>query len=169
MEGERKVRMKMMESEMEVGERAAKESELIRNLIEDLADDQDLIVPVPAVEPSIMEMVMEYCSFHAHANSNNTSKQQVHEWDAEFARKAFAADEKQATISHILMAAQHLQIHGLFHLSCATIAHWISHKSVPEIRAIFKKQNDFTREEEKRILKETRWVDDPVPATPHRE
>ena len=58
------------------------------------------------------------------------------------------------------MAANYLDIKPLLELSCAKVASLIKGRSIPEIRQFFKITNDFSPEEEERVIQENKWAEE---------
>ncbi|KAM7466405.1 hypothetical protein LguiB_013967 [Lonicera macranthoides] len=58
----------------------------------------------------------------------------------------------------MLLAANYLNIKSLFEKVCTKIADRIKDMSVEEVREVFKIENDFTPEEEKKIRDEHAWA-----------
>ena len=56
-----------------------------------------------------------------------------------------------------VVAANYLDIKLLLELSCAS---QIKGKSIPDIRQYFNIENDFTPEEEERVMEENRWAEE---------
>ncbi|KAF3497133.1 hypothetical protein DY000_02054139 [Brassica cretica] len=66
-----------------------------------------------------------------------------------------------STVYDLLMAANYLNIKGLFDLTCQGVADVIAAcKDHKEIRAMFGLVNDFTAEEEAEVVKENEWAFD---------
>ena len=96
---------------------------------------------------------------------SNNMAENVEKWDAEF------IDLDDTELFKIVNAANYLMIQSLLDLSCAKIASYIKGKSTQEIRDRFNIVNDFTEEEEEKVVflhvishlqirQENRWADD---------
>ena len=64
----------------------------------------------------------------------------------------------QALLFDLVIAANYLDIKPLLRLASARIAALIKGKSIEEIRQFFKMTNDFTPEEEQRIIEENNFA-----------
>ena len=64
----------------------------------------------------------------------------------------------QALLFDIVIAANYLDIKPLLRLASARIAALIKGKSIEEIRQFFKMTNDFSPEEEQRIIEENNFA-----------
>ncbi|KAF3332964.1 SKP1-like protein 1B [Carex littledalei] len=143
----------------------AKESQIIRDMIED--DCVITNIPVANVNQKILAMVLEYCQMHVdkaemEANALNpqttagegssSNKKDLKDWDKEF------INVDLDTLYDLILAANYLNISGLLNLTTQAVADIIKGKTVEEIRATFNIKNDFTPEEEKAIRKEHPWA-----------
>ncbi|XP_042455427.1 SKP1-like protein 1 [Zingiber officinale] len=77
------------------------------------------------------------------------------QWDLEFVKVDLDL------IHHLLKAANYLDIEDLMFMAVEGAANAIRGNNPEEIRKLFDLENDFTPEEEKEILKEYSWLDDP--------
>jgi S-phase kinase-associated protein 1 len=148
----------------EVDENVAMMSTTVKNLIDDTCD---VDVPLPNVEGRILAKVIEYCKYHHASDSSkldgpSTSSQKPAEnkedadkkWDAEFLKV------DQATLFHLILAANYMNVKGLLDLTCQTVAGMIKGKTPEEIRKTFNIKNDFTPEEEEEVRRENQWAFD---------
>ena len=71
----------------------------------------------------------------------------ISSWDSDFLK------EDQGTIFSLILAANYLDIEGLLHATCKSVANMMKGRSANEIREIFNIQNDFTSSEEKQVRK----------------
>jgi S-phase kinase-associated protein 1 len=80
-----KVRLKSSDDEIfEVGEAVASQSEVIKNIIEDIGTDY--IIPLLNVTSKILAMVIEYSNYHVEAAKTAISEEDIKTWDEEFAK-----------------------------------------------------------------------------------
>ncbi|GLJ33195.1 hypothetical protein SUGI_0668570 [Cryptomeria japonica] len=100
----------------------------------------------------ILAKVIEYCEYHVNT-ANTISMQDVKMWEQEFVR-----DLDQATLCHLILGAQYMEIRNLLYLICQTVAERIKGKSPEEVREIFNIRNDLTPEEEEEIRRENEWA-----------
>ncbi|GLJ36354.1 hypothetical protein SUGI_0729760 [Cryptomeria japonica] len=115
--------------DFEVDKMVAMESEVIKNCIQDTHHGMEplkLCLPSGHTEPvKVLEKVLEYCDYHAHAKSSSISEEDVKIWDTDFTKNIMAADRNLGSVCHILKAADFLQIIGLCNLLSKTIANFI--------------------------------------------
>ncbi|GLJ36331.1 hypothetical protein SUGI_0729280 [Cryptomeria japonica] len=156
--------------DFQVEKTVAMESEVIKKFMQDTGE-QVLIftiswIPCKTLESrfpyikrgKILEKVLEYCEYHANAKSNSISEENVKIWDMDFAKNVVAADENQAITYHIIRAADFLDIKGLFDLLCKAVGNVLKDKCIEEMRRIFGKENDFSKEEEIAVREEISWA-----------
>ncbi|KAG3152072.1 hypothetical protein PI126_g10687 [Phytophthora idaei] len=111
----------------------------------------------------ISELVVEFCRHHKDAPmaeiqkplKNNVLTEAVDEWDAKFVDL-----EDQELLFVLILAANYMDIKSLLDLSCAKVACMIKGKTPEEIRATFGITEEFTEEEQQRILGENKWIED---------
>lgn len=148
--------------EFEVEEAVVKMSVTLKNLIEDLGDDNDSAIPVPNVTSNILEKVIDFCKEHkddpvlTEEQALEKRHEEITGFDAEFVKV------DQNTLFDMILAANFLDIKPMLDLTCKTVACMIrAHGKSPEdIRQHFNIKNDFTPEEEEQIRKENEWCED---------
>lgn len=84
----------------------------------------------------------------------NEKKIELSEWDQNF------VNVDQQTLFEMILAANYLDVKSMLDITCKAVANMIIGKTPEEIRKTFNIKNDFTPEEEEKILKETQWCDD---------
>ncbi|XP_045154599.1 S-phase kinase-associated protein 1-like [Echinops telfairi] len=147
---------------IEVDVEIAKQSEIIKTMVEDLGmdDEDDDPVPLPNVSAEILKKVIEWCTYHMEdapppppQNYEDKAKKvmDIPIWDQEF----LTVD--QETLYELMMAANYLDIKGLFDVTCKTVANMIKEKTPEEIRQTFNIENDFTEEEEAQLRRQSLW------------
>lgn len=131
-------------------------SELIRDMLENSEDDNDEVIPLPHVQSHVLERIIQYTDYHWNNPAAPINKPlkgfvepELGDWDRHFLQTL----DCQLLVD-ILMAASYLDIKDLFDLCCAKIASDLSEKSPEQVRDIFGISNQFTPEEEERIVKE---------------
>lgn len=156
--------------ELKVLREAAKMSGLIKDLLEDLPEGDQTVIPVPNVAGRTLKYVVEYLEYH-HNNRHDPIEKPLKgkiddvicEWDKTFLFTDLVKDhdEKQhELLIDVIMAANFLNIKDLLDLTCACVASMIKGKSPEQIRALFNIENDFTPEEEEKIREENRWCEE---------
>ena len=145
---------------LEVPVALASNSELIATIIEDRGTDEDILLD-PVDKPTMEKVIvfMEHLAEHSPPEiekplPSTDFSQVVGAWYADYVNieteKLFA----------LVLAANYLDIKPLLELSCAKVASDIKGRSVPEIRQYFNIENDFTPEEEERMMEENRWAEE---------
>lgn len=152
------------------------QSVTIKNMLSDLGDESDAIIPLPSVNGKIMKKVIEYCTHHHNESKKEDDDQEsettkedddqksekqllspcddIAPWDKEF------CEVDQPTLFEMITAANYLDIKPLLELTCKTVANMIRGKTPDEIRKTFNIKGEFTPEEEKRIREENEWAMD---------
>ncbi|KAJ7537390.1 hypothetical protein O6H91_11G004200 [Diphasiastrum complanatum] len=147
-----KVELRSSDGQMfEVDEAVAFQSQILKNLIEDIGKDS--AVPLPNVTSKILAKVIKYCKYHVdlHKSGDKKPKEDL-DWDADFVKV------DRATLFELIMAANYLNIQSLLDLTCQTVADMIKGKTLEEIRKTFNIKNDFTPEEEEEVRRENQWA-----------
>ncbi|KAH0865402.1 hypothetical protein HID58_082613 [Brassica napus] len=154
-------KMKSSDDEsFEVDEAVVLQSQLLSHVVEDCTGPEHKIEKVTG---KILEKVVEYCENHVAvvddggANSSSASSgDALKKWD-----NKFITQMDLSTVYGLLMAANYLDIKGLFDLTCQGVADVIAAcKDHKEFRATFGLVNDFTEEEEAEVLEENEWAFD---------
>ncbi|GBB93636.1 hypothetical protein RclHR1_02200017 [Rhizophagus clarus] len=157
----KKVTLKSVdEVEFKVEIPVASRSILIKNMIEDIGE-QDQCIPLPNVNEKVLKKVLEWCQHHVNdpqlTNDDDDSRRrntEIDDWDQMF------LNVEQDLLFEIILAANYLDIKPLLDVGCKTVANMIKGKSTEEIRSMFNIVNDFTPEEEEQIRKENEWAED---------
>jgi len=136
--------------ELKVPKKAIMLSQTITHMIQDIPQEDDKI-PIENVRPEIMEKVIEYCIFHCEKHTEREEES----WDRDFFNSL-----STEVLFECVLAADFLHIQSLLKSGCKRIADSIRGKSVQEMRQYFGVKNDFTPEEEERIMKENEWLMD---------
>ncbi|KAI9139379.1 SCF ubiquitin ligase complex subunit Skp1 [Paraphysoderma sedebokerense] len=148
-----------------VEKQVAERSVLLKNMLEDVGDDDNdsSPIPVPNVTGRVLRKVIEYCTHHKNdpmptAEDENSDEKKrsddIEDWDADF------INVEQELLFEIILAANYLDIKPLLDLGCKTVANMIKGKTPEEIRKTFNIVCDFTPEEEAQIRKENEWAED---------
>uniref|UniRef100_A0A8D2CM81 S-phase kinase-associated protein 1 n=1 Tax=Sciurus vulgaris TaxID=55149 RepID=A0A8D2CM81_SCIVU len=145
----------------EVDVEIAKQSVTTKTMLEDLGmDDEgdDEPVPLPNVNAAILKKVIQWCTHHKEdppppPEDEENKEKQTHDipvWDQEFLKV------DKGTIFKLILAANYLDVKGLFDVTRKTVANMIKGKTL-EIRKTFNIKNDFTEEEEAQVHQENQW------------
>ncbi|KAJ1822146.1 hypothetical protein LPJ56_000993 [Coemansia sp. RSA 2599] len=156
---------------IEVEREVIEQSGTIRNILNDVRMS-DKPIPLPNVSGPILTKIIQYCTHHRNdpsrrqpaqdgLNMDNDSSEaaiqraieKMDEFDHDFCRV------DQGTLFDILLAANFLDIQPLVDLAGYTVASMLKGKTVQEIRDTFHIKNDFSPEEEERVLKANAWCE----------
>ena len=160
MEIEKKLTLISSDGEkMEISSKAAKRSNLIKNIINDFPESSE--VPLNKVNGSILKKIKEYLEHYENEEpkeikkplASNNFKECVDEWDFKF------IDLELDIIFEIISGANYMDISSLLELGTAKVASVIKGKNTEEMRKIFNIENDFTPQEEQEILEESKWCE----------
>ncbi|KAJ2612816.1 E3 ubiquitin ligase complex SCF subunit scon-3 [Coemansia sp. RSA 1365] len=146
--------------DFQVSMEVAKQSVLIKNLIDDLGETEEAI-PLPNVTSKVLEKVIEYCEHHKHDppvikdeyDDLPKRSDDISPWDEQYMKI------DQEMLFEILLASNYMDIKPLLDLGCKTVANMIRGKSAEEIRKMFNIVDDFTPEEKEQIKKENEWAE----------
>ncbi|CAG7866023.1 unnamed protein product [Brassica rapa] len=145
----------------EVDEAVVLQSQHLSHVVEDCTGREHKIENVTG---KVLAKVVEYCENHvavvddggANSSSSSSSGDALKKWDDKFIKEM-----DMSTVYDLIMAADYLDIKGLFDLTCQGVADVIAAcKDHKEIRATFGLVNDYTAEEEAEVLKENQWAFD---------
>ncbi len=120
----------------------AKMSVTIKNLMEDLFDeDNENIIPVPAVNGVILNKIFEFCNY---IHTNQEEYDNVKAWIDD---KSFTSslsqwfidymNVDQQTMFEIILGANFLDIQMLLNMECKHVASIIRNKTPEELRTLF--------------------------------
>ncbi|TPX74856.1 hypothetical protein CcCBS67573_g03881 [Chytriomyces confervae] len=165
--------------EFSVSQDIACQSQLIKNMIEDVGDADEQPIPLPNVAGAILQKggscfpsisnapkltlfaVIEYATMHKddppsapETDAKPSTSEDIEDRDKQF------LNVDQGTLFEIILAANYLDMKSLLDVGCKTVANMIKGKTVEEVRALFNIVNDFTPEEEEQIRKENEWCED---------
>ncbi|XP_059628340.1 SKP1-like protein 14 [Cornus florida] len=133
--------------EFSVEQSLAIQSELIKNMIED--ECELTTIPLPNVTTKVLEMIIEFWRKHA---DSKAPEEDLKKFDAEFIEKPIPE------LFQLVQAADYLNTHDLWDLTCQKIADNIKDMMPEEVREIFNIENDLTPEEEEEIRREYAWA-----------
>jgi len=128
----------------------------IKCMLDDLGkDERDSPIVLSNVNTKILDKIITYCNYHT---ANKSPKEEVKDdilpWDLEFCKI------DQTDLFGLILAANYLDIKPLLDLTCKTVANMIKGKTPEEIRKTFNIKNDFTPEEEEKVMKENEWCEE---------
>ncbi|KAK9888078.1 hypothetical protein WA026_000353 [Henosepilachna vigintioctopunctata] len=127
----------------EVDVEIAKCSITIKTMLLDLGMDE--VVPLPNVNSAILEKVIEWATYHKDdppptEDDQNKARRSddISSWDVDFLKV------DHGTLYKIMVAANYLDIKGLFDVTCKTFANMVKRKSEEEICKSFNIKKYFT-------------------------
>lgn len=135
-------------------------------VIDSMMDESDYVAdnefPMPDVDSSTLQKVIEYCDHYlidpmpeiAKPIQSDDFAKLVPKWYDEYA----SIDYK--VLFKIVEAANYMDIPPLMNLICAKIASMIKDKSIEQIRETFSIENDLTPEEEAKLKEEYKWCEE---------
>lgn len=150
--------VKLQSSDNEVFEvdvEVAKQSEVIRQMVEDCDYDDfdDEPIPLLNVNAAILRKVIEWATHHKDdpppkEDEENREKRtdDIEPFDREFLKV------DQGTLFELILAANYLDMKLLLDVLCKTVANMIKGKTPEEIRKTFNIKHDFKPEEEQADL-----------------
>jgi S-phase kinase-associated protein 1 len=142
------LKLKTSDNEVvEVEEKAALQSEIIKSMVEDGHSTDDAI-PLFKVEKKTLAKIVEWLKKHA----SDASKDELDKWDADF------LDVDTDFLYDLLLASNYLSIEVLLGQLTQKVADIITRNQPIKIRELFNIKNDFTPEEKEEILKENSWL-----------
>eukprot|EP00543_Licmophora_paradoxa_P014650 CAMPEP_0202457926 /NCGR_PEP_ID=MMETSP1360-20130828/17721_1 /ASSEMBLY_ACC=CAM_ASM_000848 /TAXON_ID=515479 /ORGANISM="Licmophora paradoxa, Strain CCMP2313" /LENGTH=167 /DNA_ID=CAMNT_0049078155 /DNA_START=27 /DNA_END=530 /DNA_ORIENTATION=+ len=163
-EGEGTVNLVSKEGDsFEVPVVVAKMSELVKSMMDEDADDEDVTeIPLPNVKAAVLQKVIEFCEHHKKEPMTEIEKPLKSQNMADVVQKWFAdyVDVEQAVLFELILAANYMDIKALLDLTCATVAAMIKGKTPEEIRTTFNITNDFSPEEENQVREENKWCEE---------
>lgn len=139
----------------EVSEQACKRSGFIKGLLDDYPDNDT--VQVKEVNATILEKVKVFLDKYEKEEPQEIKrpienfKDSAGEWNANF------IEVDRDTIFEIIMAANYMDIKPLLELAAAKVASKIKGKTTEQIITTLNLQNEFTPEEEMKIIEENAW------------
>ena len=136
-------------------------SQLIKDMLEEDDEDEEVKIPIPNVDSKALAKVIEYCKEHYNNRAHEIEKplkgnleDVISSWDNEF------LNVEQSLLIELVMAANYLNLKDLLDLVCAKVASLIKGKKPEQIREMFGIENDFTPQEEENIREENKWCED---------
>ncbi|XP_021771059.1 SKP1-like protein 1A [Chenopodium quinoa] len=146
MASSRKIILQSSEKKLfEISENAAMLSETVKNMIKAIGESNDPI-PVKNVSSTILLKIIDYCNKHVEEENDDVLKQ----WDADFLKL------DQDILFDLILAANYMEIKSLLDLTSRRIADMIKDMTPEEIRKEFNIKNDYTPEEEEKLLEENK-------------
>jgi len=132
----------------------------INDMFEEYENEDDIVIPL-TIDSITFDKIFDYMKHMADNNPSEIEKPMkknfinyVTEWEFNY------INVSMNELENIINASNYLNIRSLLNLSCAFLVSKIQNKSIDEIREILGIENDFTPEEEEKIIEENKWIDD---------
>ncbi|KAI8902381.1 E3 ubiquitin ligase complex SCF subunit sconC [Globomyces pollinis-pini] len=144
--------------EYKVSQNAISQSNLIKNMLNDLDIVDGTPIPLPNVTSQILEIVIQYLNMHVDdvppTEPVKKSLDDILPEDAELVKVP------HKVLFDIILAANYLDIPGLLDLGCKTVANNLKNKTIDEVQTEYEipKEHWFTEEERAKIDEEIRWA-----------
>ncbi|KAL1286254.1 S-phase kinase-associated protein [Trichinella pseudospiralis] len=121
---------------------AAKMSLTLRNMfdyiVNDELNDEIEAIPLGLIDSNTLDKIVQFCEhYKTETNPEEERSYEINEWDSNF------FDINISTMFDIAKAADYLQIHRLFDISCKIVAKFLRSKSPQDIRQALGMGNDF--------------------------
>ena len=137
----------------------AEYSKTIKNTLED-GESEDAI-PLPTISEKVMRKIIEFLNYLEENPEPTISKPittgDIHDFTEQWYADFINLDDHQFVFD-IITASNFLDLKSLLDLGCAKIATLLKVREAPEIRELFGIENDFTPEEEQKIIEENEWA-----------
>ncbi|KAL0298925.1 UNVERIFIED_CONTAM: SKP1-like protein 19 [Sesamum radiatum] len=108
------------------------------------------MIPLPLIDGRTLARVITYLNKHTEDDASDEAKRKFDE--------EFLYGMEVGVLYDAALAANYLDIGGLFHEVCQRIADGMMNKSVEWVRKTFHIESEFTSEEEVQIKKEYAWA-----------
>lgn len=129
----------------------------IKNLLEDLQDDDVTEVPLPATHSRELSAVLEYMNYFKNHDASDVTRDANAD---DIFRKGFMDKLSRDETFALVIAANYLNYDQLLQDVCKKIAYSIKGKTTEEMRIALNIENDLTPEEEEQIRSENAWAFD---------
>ena len=134
--------------------RATMQSKLLKCMVNDECSFDKILVP--NVTSQTLVKVVEYCEKHfdheatktGEEASNSEAENVINTWDVEFIKV-----DTLDTLFRILLAADYLQVVGMFDLACRNVANMVKEKEVIELRQMFDLKTDLAPKKKRHFMK----------------
>ncbi len=141
------------QQEFQVEKDIVLQSILVKNMLEDIDQEDTPVIPLPNIKGTTLKKVLEYCEHHRYDEPLSEDDDKfdvkrinniVSEWDKTFINSIDSIEGEE--LFEIILAANYLDIRSLLDLGCKTVADKLKGKSPQEIRDLFGIENDLETE-----------------------
>jgi len=156
------------EKEFVIPRRAVRHSKVLKEILDDVDDQEETVVPLANVDSLTLEFLAPYLEYYQDKEPDPLEKplraplpDLIPAWEKDYVYKCLFkdGDEKQhEPLFKTLMAANFMGIDPLRDLCCAAIANMLRGKSPEQIMEVFGITEPFTPEEERAVEEEYPWL-----------
>lgn len=152
--------------EFELTMEECKRLKTIKNILEDLGDEDDCPIPLPNIMSNIMEQVITYLRKELanprpfeeeESNQKHFADSARSPWENEFMAK-YSTKENLAELFDIILACNFLDYNYLLNLACCNVAELIKGKTLEDTREFFGVTEPPNDDELAKIEKEHSYV-----------
>ncbi|KAJ3000667.1 Dcp1p-Dcp2p decapping enzyme complex alpha subunit [Globomyces sp. JEL0801] len=160
--------------EYKVSQNAISQSNLIKNMLNDLDIVDGTPIPLPNVTSQILEIVIQviyiilnHQYLNMHVDDVPPTEPVKKSLDDILPEDAELVKVPHKVLFDIILAANYLDIPGLLDLGCKTVANNLKNKTIDEVQTEYEipKEHWFTEEERAKIDEEIRWANGGTNAT----
>jgi S-phase kinase-associated protein 1 len=130
----------------------AKMSVTIKNMLEDLGDDDgfDNHIPIPPINGNVLKKIYEYCQYiYKNPLELDELQKWIDDYKFEVPLPAWFTEYlniDQGLLVEIILGANFLDIDSLLRMACKQVASFIRNKTPEELKIIFNKQSEQSDE-----------------------
>ena len=119
-------------------------------------------VPLPNVSTNALRKIVEFCELQLEEPMKELERPLKSDKMADIVQAPFAkfVEMDLDLLFEVVLAANYMDMKPLLDLTCASVAAMMKDKSVEDIRKAFNVTADFTPEEEERIKKDNKWLEE---------
>ncbi|KRZ07840.1 E3 ubiquitin ligase complex SCF subunit scon-3 [Trichinella zimbabwensis] len=121
--------------------------QVISNIVNDESNDEIEAIPLRLIDSNTLDKIVQFCEhYKTETNPEEERSYEINEWDSNF------FDINICAMFDIAKAADYLQIHRLFDISCKIVAKFLKSKSPQDIRQALGMGNDFEEYQDDKLL-----------------
>ena len=143
-----------------ISSKVCQKSTLVKGMIEDFPNETQF--PMYEIKGRVLKKIKDYLEYYEDKEPKQIEKplrsmnfrECVDEWDYNY------INVDKELIFEIILGANFMDIKPLLELALAKIASIIKGKSTEDIRKILDITNDFSPEEEQKIIEENKWCEE---------
>lgn len=138
----------------------------IKNMLDDIGDEDNTPVPIPNTTPEIIKKVIKFYNYNKDVPIKQTEEQKLvmRTIPLEGANLEFV-NVPLKILFNLILTANFLDYKHMLEICCKAIAEMIKGKRPEEIKKIFGVEGDFTEEEKQQVLIDNPWLELPEEQT----